>query len=319
MSDGMSDAITDQQVLKDIIKRLENGVLPWRRPWSDRTGDVVIGSMPHSANTWPSNLRAPKVPYGVFNGTILLAHASNCGYRTNLWVPDHVVEELGAAIDQKDASPAALQRLPNEYVDYRDRTSHARLVYNIDQVRDCEKMLGLSFLERKSTSRAMRFTQSIRLQRQLESDRGLQIRYASNQAAYYPSWDVVTMPAIEQFTHMAQRDGGDGEANYWATLWHEVIHWTGHGSRLDRAKHRVWGDDRYAFEELIAELGAAFLCAHLGINGDMQHPSYIDSWCRALQKDKIELLWNASVLASKAKDFVLKREKTASDTGLFGS
>ena len=318
MSDGMSDAITDQQVLQNIIKRLEKGVLPWRRPWSDRTGDVVIGSMPHSATAWPSNLRAPKVPYGVFNGTILLAHASNCGYRTNLWVPDHVVDELGAAIDKKDISPVALQRLPNEYVDYRDRPSHARLVYNIDQVRDCEKTLGLSFLERKPKSRAMRFKQSIRLQRQLEADRGLKIRYASNQAAYYPSWDVVTMPDIEQFTHMAQRGGGDGEANYWATLWHEVVHWTGHPSRLDRAKHRVWGDDRYAFEELIAELGAAFLCAHLGINGEMQHPSYIDSWCRALKRDKINLLWDASVFAGEAKDYVLRREKKDLDTGMFG-
>lgn len=318
MSDGMSTAITDQQVLKNIVERLESGVLPWRRPWSERTGDVVIGSMPHSATAWPSNLRAPKVPYGVFNGTILLTHASNRGYRTNLWVPDHVVDELGAVIDQKDTSPVALQRLPNEYVDYRDRPSHARLVYNIDQVQDCEKALGLSFMKPRPTSEAMRYGRSIDLRSRLERDRGLEIRYSSNQAAYFPSWDVVTMPDIGQFNDMAPRTGGDGEANYWATLWHEVIHWTGHGSRLDRAKHRVWGDDRYAFEKLIAELGAAFLCAQLGINGEMQHPSYIHSWCRALKKDKINVLWDASVFASEAKDYVLRREKKDVDTGLFG-
>lgn len=107
----------------------------------------------------------------------------------------------------------------------------------------------------------------------------------------------------------------DGEAAYWATLWHEVVHWTGHSSRLNRKQHSSWGDDEYAFEELVAELGAAFLCSHLCIPGDLQHhASYLKSWCDALEKDLSERrgiasLWKASDFATKAKDYVLGRTK----------
>ena len=73
--------VTDEDILNDIIERLAKGVLPWRRPWSDSTNVVVIGSMKYSATMWPSNLRAPKVPFGMFNGTMLLAQASKRDYR----------------------------------------------------------------------------------------------------------------------------------------------------------------------------------------------------------------------------------------------
>ena len=130
-----------------------------------------------------------------------------------------------------------------------------------------------------------------------------------NRAAYSPSWDIVMMPSINQFkiALTGSDDDRDGVARYWATLWHEVVHWTGHPSRLNRERHRRWGDRRYAFEELIAELGAAFLCAHLGIDGELQHESYLDSWCRALSQDRARSLWTASRYASAGKDFVLSR------------
>lgn len=141
-------------------------------------------------------------------------------------------------------------------------------------------------------------------------------------AAYSPSSDIVKMPAIEQFN--VSYDGLSGDADgivqYWATLWHEIIHWTGHPSRRNRERHIDWGDEIYAFEELVAELGSAFLCAHLKIEGKLQHTSYLDHWYRQLKREQEESgdpsksLMIASFLASQAKTFVLGKPKNGNLT-----
>ena len=266
-------ALTDQDVLDGIIKEMERGVLPWRKPWSQATRtSVIVGSIAH-APTWPSNLRAPQTPFGVFNGMILLGRA--------------------AAIS--DGYDASLEK--------------TRLVYNLDQVQDCEKALGLTFSDRKAALPPLRYKKSAKLLKRLENDRALRIAYGEDKAAYRPSSDVVMLPERLQFSAPQPGTGSpDGEPDYWATLWHEVIHWTGHSSRLDRDRHRKWGDQIYAFEELIAELGSAFLCAYLGIEGEVQHASYLESWCRALKRDKARSLWDASTYATAAKDFVLRKQ-----------
>ncbi len=87
----------DEDILENIIKQLDKGVLPWRRSWHDSAKTMVIGSIRHSATMWPSNLRAPKVPFGVFNGTMLVTQAAKQGCRSNLWVAESVVGELRAA------------------------------------------------------------------------------------------------------------------------------------------------------------------------------------------------------------------------------
>ena len=308
---------TDEEILRDIVEQMETGVLPWRRPWSKSANAVVVGSMLHGANRWPSNLRAPRVPYGIFNGTILLARASKCRYRTNLWVTSRVIDELGAKIVDNDPQPTAIQRFAEEYQDSHGPVGHARLVYNIDQVEECEKTLGLTFLERAPAIHEVRFKRSESLRSRLEKNRSLTIVHEADRAAYSPSWDVVMLPDILQF-HAVGRNSdqqGVGEANYWATLWHEVIHWTGHPSRLNRDRHHRWGDKTYAFEELIAELGSAFLCAHLGVDGELQHESYLDSWCRALKQDSVKPLWSACRYASQAKEYVLDKQKPDSKAG----
>ena len=123
------------------------------------------------------------------------------------------------------------------------------------------------------------------------------------------------MPDIDQFDASLPGEEQDGAAHYWATLWHEVIHWTGHPSRLNRERHHRWGDQKYAFEELVAELGAAFLCAHLGVDGELQHESYLEVWSKALSQDRARSLWEASAGATKAKEFVLGKEESGSKTG----
>ena len=311
--------VTDEEILEDIIRQMQDGVSPWRKPWADSAAGVVVGSLMHDAMMWPSNLRAPKTPYGVFNGTVLLTRASTSGYRTNLWVTREVVDSLGVGIVDEDDRPTAIKRY-REHEAYRGSLDGVRLVYNIDQVADCEKSLGLAFCDKKPLKPSMHFEKARDLMKRLVKHHSLQI-VQDDRAAYSPSWNVVMMPGIERF-HAAMSGPSQvrtAEANYWATLWHEVVHWTGHPSRLDRDRHVRWGDKIYAFEELIAELGAAFLCAHLGISGELQHESYLDSWCRVLKQEGMRALWAACGRATAAKNFVLaKQENSSNQRGFLG-
>jgi len=107
------------------------------------------------------------------------------------------------------------------------------------------------------------------------TDAGADIRHGGSKAFYQPSGDYIQLPPRAAFAHLA---------GYYATTLHELVHWTAHPSRLSRSLSGRFGDDAYAVEELIAELGSAFLCAHLRIDGQLQHASYIGNWlaCAAL-------------------------------------
>lgn len=127
---------------------------------------------------------------------------------------------------------------------------------------------------------------------------GADIRHGSSQAFYSPAQDRVQMPAFEAFT--------DAES-YYATLGHECIHWTRQPARLDRDFGRErFGDAGYAQEELVAELGAAFLAADLGIELTLRpdHASYITPWLKVLKNDK-RAIFTAASHAQKALDFLL--------------
>lgn len=230
-------------------------------------------------------------------------------YRTNLWVPKKVLRELNAKLRSDLERPVAIRNY-----DEAGNRGGTRPVYNIDQVYDCEKTLGLTLEIAPRLASKKRYTRSQELLKRLKCEENLKIEYKPY-AAYTPSSDVVAMPEPEHFDVTVDETTGavKGEqmAHYWSTLWHEVVHWTGHGSRLNRPRHRTWGDDVYAFEELVAELGSAFLCAYLEIDGELQHAAYLDHWYGQLMKEREESgdsLWSlryASQLATQAKDFVI--------------
>lgn len=126
---------------------------------------------------------------------------------------------------------------------------------------------------------------------------GASVRHSDEGRAYYsPAFDEITMPQFESFT--------DAEA-YYATLAHETVHWTGHTSRLKRDLSARFGDEAYAAEELVAELGAAMLCATLGISESPRpdHAQYLKHWVGILKND-YKALWSAASMASKAASFI---------------
>jgi antirestriction protein ArdC len=123
------------------------------------------------------------------------------------------------------------------------------------------------------------------------------VRHAGNRAFYSPASDHVQMPPIEAFR--------DAES-YYATLAHETTHWTRHPSRLDRDFGRKrHGDEGYAMEELVAELGSAFLSADLDLTPEVRddHAAYIASWIKVLKDDK-RAIFSAASHAQRAADFL---------------
>ena len=129
------------------------------------------------------------------------------------------------------------------------------------------------------------------------------IKHGHSRACFIPTLDEIHLPEKTEFKSIP---------DYYATALHELTHWTGHKSRLARDFSGRFGDASYAFEELIAELGAAFQCAHCGVNGQLQHDSYIASWLKVLRSDK-KAIFTAAAAARKATEFLTKTEEPAEE------
>jgi antirestriction protein ArdC len=123
---------------------------------------------------------------------------------------------------------------------------------------------------------------------------GAKVRDGLGRACYSPLTDDIGMPSPASF-----KDVGA----YWGAMLHELTHWTGHASRCKRSLDARFGSESYAAEELVAELGSAFLCADFGISGTLQHPEYIGNWIQVLKGDKYAL-FTAARLAREAMAFL---------------
>jgi antirestriction protein ArdC len=123
---------------------------------------------------------------------------------------------------------------------------------------------------------------------------GADIREGHCEACYIPSRDFISMPAFAGFK---------GADHFYNVAFHELTHWTGHKSRLDRDLKNRFGSRDYAAEELIAELGAAFLFAEFGFDGDVRNAGYIANWIELLKADK-RAFFTACSRASKAADYL---------------
>lgn len=136
---------------------------------------------------------------------------------------------------------------------------------------------------------------------------GADIRYGGDKAFYVPSQDFVQMPVLEDFK--GTETSTDFEA-YYSTMFHELTHWTGNKARLDRKMVGRFGSNAYAFEELVAELGAVFLTCQVGINVAPRpdHAKYLNNWLEVIKSDKRAMV-KAFAQAQKASDYILGFEQ----------
>ena len=126
------------------------------------------------------------------------------------------------------------------------------------------------------------------------SKTGADISHGGDAAFYSPSHDKIQLPNKATF-----QDAG----SYYATAFHELTHWTSAKTRLDRTLGTKFGNPEYAFEELVAEMGAAFLCQDYRIKGELRHAGYIQHWLKACRSDD-KAIFKASALAQKAANYI---------------
>lgn len=277
-------------VTNSIIAALEQGVPPWIRPW--RSGAGV-----------PSNMVTGK-PYRGIN-VIMLNVAALCGkYTDSRWLTFKQANEIGARIRKGEHGTQIVFYQLRKKKDGTSSEADAETAKRGIPIMKCFTVFNASQLESLPEHFVQLSGQAwepIECAEQLLNQSGAVIRHGGQRAYYLPTDDTIQLPPVALFS---QSD------DYYSTALHELCHWTGHQSRLNRVQGRVNGKESYAFEELVAEIGAAFLCAHCGLPARLEHASYIDSWLDALRRDK-RLIFVASSGAQKAVDFVLEQATRA--------
>lgn len=256
-----------------ILAELEQGTRPWLKPWSG-------GDMATSGRTRP--LRATGQPYRGINVLLLWLEADASGFVSPSWMTYKQAQALGAQV-RKGERGATVVYYGDSSKTVRDETSgedreqafrflKAYTVFNVAQIDGLPERFHIvpkPALEVERIASAEAFFARI----------PAIVNHGGNQAYYMPSADCIQLPPFAAF-HDAH--------GYYTTRGHETVHWTRHESRLDRLFGREkWGDEGYAREELVAELGAPFLAADLGlaIEPRPDHASYIASWIKVLQND----------------------------------
>ncbi len=279
------------KITNRIIADLEQGVRPWMRPWSAE----------HAAGRITRPLRHNGIPYKGINIVMLWSAAMVKGYGCPIWLTFKQALELGGAV--RKGEHGELVVYANSITRTETDDTGAETERNIPFLKgytvfNAEQCDGLpAHYTAAAEAPALPPLQRLEAADRFFAATGAEIRHGGTRAFYAQGPDYVQMPPFETF-HEAE--------SYAATLAHELTHWTKHDTRLARDMGRVkWGDAGYAKEELVAELGAAFLCADLQITPEVRpdHAAYIASWLKALQDDK-RLIFTAAAHAQRAVDYL---------------
>lgn len=279
-----------QRVTDKIVADLKKGELTWVKPWSggNMEGKVV------------RPLRHNGVPYSGINVLMLCGAAVVPGFASPFWMTYKQAQELGAHV-RKGARGSLVvyantitRTEEGENGSEEERTIPFMKGYTVFNV---EQIDGLPAHYHAQAETVIDPAQRNAQAEAFLAATGATVQHGGNSAHYSSGTDHVQMPVFESFR--------SPEA-YYATLAHELTHWTKHETRLARDFGRKrWGDEGYAKEELVAELGAAFLCADLGLTPEpgADHAAYIQSWLTVLKDDK-RAIFAAASHAQKAADYL---------------
>ncbi|MEW8026888.1 MAG: zincin-like metallopeptidase domain-containing protein [Candidatus Thiodiazotropha endolucinida] len=278
------------RVTDKIVADLEQGVRPWMKPWNAE----------HAAGRITKPLRHNGQAYNGINILMLWSAAVTEGYSAPIWMTFRQAKELGAHVRKGEKGELVVyantitrteEDANGEDVEQTIPFMKGYTVFNVEQIE------GLPTHYYQLAEPVLDPVQRIEHAERFFADTGAEIRHGGNQAYYTMGSDRIQLPPFESFR--------DAES-YYATLAHETTHWTRHPSRLDRDFGRKrWGDEGYAQEELVAELGAAFLSADLELTPEVRedHTAYIESWLKVLRQDK-RAIFTAAAHAQRAVDFL---------------
>lgn len=282
-------------ITEQILDQLKKGTVPWHKPWK-------------GASEWPKNFVSGK-PYRGLN--VFVLHLQ--GYSSPYWLTFNQAKAKGGSIRKGEKSTMVTFWKKIEAKTKTTTDDHGNEVkkvekdpyfllryYRVFNVEQCE---GLKLPEPEETEE-LDFT-PIEVCEQIvaEMPQRPEITHGGGRACYSPVTDKVTMPVQSSF---------DAEPEYYSTLFHELTHSTGHKSRLDRDEImnlQPFGTTNYSKEELVAEMGAAFLCGEAGIENSTidNSASYIANWVAKFE-DQPKMVVCAAAAAQKAVDFILDRK-----------
>jgi len=279
------------RITADIVAQLEAGNRPWHQPWNAA----------HAAGSITRPLRNTGQPYQGVNVLVLWLTAFKKCYACPIWLTFNQAKEAGGFVRKGEKGTTVVYANTFERKDKDAETGEetteripflkAYTVFNAEQVEGlpghyyARAELPQNLAERLDAAEAF-FAAT-------KAD----TRHGGNQAFYAPAADYIQLPPY---------DGFKSRESYYATRAHESIHWTKHASRLNRSfDSKRFGDDGYAVEELVAELGAAFVCADLGITPEVMpdHAAYLASWLKVLKADK-RAIFTAASHASRAAEYL---------------
>ena len=272
-----------QEVTDRIIKELEQGIIPWHKPWIASSSGCAIS---HSTGK----------PYSLLN-QILLG-------RPGEYATFAQIQKEGGKVRKGEKSSMVVfwKWIEKEDEENPDETRKIPFLryFNVFHIDQCEGIKAKHSKPLPNIAQPVEAAEAIA--RGYLTRSGVRLTHEEgNRAFYRPSTDSITLPLLEQFKDTAE---------YYSTLFHEMTHSTGHSSRLDRlTKVAAFGSEDYSKEELVAEIGAAALVNHVGMETSdsfRNSAAYVQSWLKALQNDK-RLIVSAAGQAEKACNLILNQ------------
>ena len=279
-----------QEVTDRIITELETGTRPWIKPWS----------ADHAAVNITRPLRSTGEAYRGINTLLLWSAAANNGYQSPYWLTFNQAKKIGAHVQKGEKGTAIVYASTIEKTGENDQGENVTekipfmkgyTVFNAEQVADLPESWHPGVKQPEGGPERIGHAETF------VNRTGATIHEGGAQAAYSATLDLVKMPPLAAFQNAE---------TYYTTLLHELTHWTKHPSRLDRNLGRKkWGDEGYAREELVAELGSAFLACDLSLELEPRedHAAYIGSWLQLLRDDK-RAIFEAAARAQSAADYL---------------
>lgn len=270
-------------ITQRIIDSLEAGVIPWHTPWK---------------SVAPRNLLSKK-PYRGIN--VFLLGASR--YTSPYWMTFRQAASKGGSVRKGERGTPVIfwKRYEKDRPEsFKKDSAFVLRYYTVFNLSQCE---GIDAPPADSAD-MLPFEPIEACERIVGGYQGPEVRDGGNRAQYVPSQDVIDMPPRESF---------ESEEAYYATRFHEMVHSTGHGTRLDRpgvTKLDYFGSHQYSYEELVAECGSAFLCGEAGIlNTTIDNTAaYIAGWVKKLQSEP-KWVVKAGGEAARAADYILGPSK----------
>jgi len=305
---GENRAQLYDEVTARIIAQLEAGRFPWVQPWGNGAQGGAAGpapGLPHNALTGRA--------YSGVNVLLLWGSVIEGGYPSQGWLTFKQALEAGGHVrkGEKGVSVVYADRFTPQAEKERASASgeDARSIpflkrFTVFNIAQCEGLRDGLF----SDPEPLPEREIVPVAEEVIAASGIPFRIGGAKAFYVPSQDYVQVPPQPAFFD---------QINYYRTALHEITHGSGHVSRLNRNLLNSFGSKDYAREELVAEMGSAFLCAALGIVPTVRHADYLGSWLEVLREDN-RAIFKAASQASKAADWLLSRHadhKAAQQSG----